>query len=331
MRTAFANLIMMNKALLSIVFVSVAALVAACGSDAAEEPVAPAKPPVQVQYTDTLRVLAIGNSYTIDAFAMLPFVLTRVVPDTYIVVAILYSGGVDLAWHLTAFSTNRAYQAYYKWTTAGGTWSRMEFSTPDRVLADEQWDCVTLQQVSTMSHDYATISPYLRPLVDLLRDKGYHRSMAWIITPAYPDGLSRLVDGTLRQGGQAVSYTSDQMMEAIGKTARQVMQSGCCDKVMPCGTALQNARHTALNSYGDWGQMTQDGIHLQSGIGMYVEACAAAMALQEKPFTACRISTHLSDYQLLSRGREVGMDFSNQDLAVACAAMAYTSPYSVTL
>lgn len=304
------------------------AVATACGIDKGDEPViVPDQPQPESWQPDTLRVLAIGNSYSIDAFALLPFVLRQVSPGTHIVVGILYRGGADLGWHLTSLKTGRAYEAYYKWTSGQPQWSRLSTVTTLQALADEQWDCVTLQQVSAQSIDYGTISPFLRPMVSLLRDSGYHGQLAWVVTPAYPDGSTRLTNGTLKQGGVAVSLTSDQMLEAIGQASMQVMQTGCCDLLLPCGTALQNARHTALGQYGDWGQMTNEGFHLQSGIGMYVEACAAAMALLGTTFDSCRISIQQADYQPLSRGRQVGMGFDNQDIAVGCAARAYFAPY----
>lgn len=321
---------MINKTLLTIVFALVSVFVASCGSVTGDEPIVMPQPLPEVQQPDTLRLLAIGNSFSNDALAMLPFVLQQVSPRTHVVVGILYRGGATLGDQLQSFRQNSPYGAYYKWTPDQGLWVKQANSMPINALADERWDWVTLQQASAMSHDFSTMSPYLQPIVDLLRVKGYHGKLAWILTPAYPDGSPKLTNGTLKVDGQPVSYTSDQMFEQIAGCARQVLLTGCLDMVLPCGTALQNARHTSLSRYGETGQMTHDWLHLQSGIGMYVESCAAAMALLGTTFEHCYVNTQQASYQILSHGRQVGMTVENQDIAVGCAQRAFASPFTLS-
>lgn len=277
---------------------------------------------------DTLRLLAIGNSYTLDALALFPFVLKQVSPRTYIVVGILYTGGASLDYHLQSFKGNTAYSTYFKWTPERGEWYKESFSKPLQALADEHWDYVTMQQVSQQSHDFTTISPYLQPLAEVLRDNDYRGRLGWLLTPAYPDGSSRLSNGTIKVNGQPVT-SSDEMFATIAACAQQVMHSGSCDFVLPCGTALQNARHTSLRQYGNWGQLTYEGMHLQSGIPMYIESCAAAMALLNTTFEKCHMSIRQADYQIISRGPQVGMNNTNQDLASACAAQAFSNPFTL--
>lgn len=309
-----------------------ASFFASCGGTFNDEPLVddPGQVlPVAMQ-PDTVRLLAIGNSYTMDALALLPFVLRQVSPRTHVVVGILYTGGVAMDYHLHSYRKNSAYNTYFKWTPESGVWYRESFSKPLQALADEHWDFVTMQQVSQLSHDFTTISPYLQPLVDVLRESGYTGRVGWLLTPAYPDGSPRLTNGTLKRDGQPVTCTSDEMFAAIAACAQQVMQTGCPDFVLPCGTALQNARHTSLSQYGDWGQLTNDGLHLQSGIPMFVEACAAAMVLLNTTFEKCYLNVDSSQYQGLGHGKQVGMTATNQNLAVKCANQAFLSPFALS-
>lgn len=94
---------------------------------------------------------------------------------------------------------------------------------------------------------------------------------------------------------------------------------------------MQNARHTSLRHYGDWVQLTNDGLHLQSGIPMFVEACTAAMALLNTTFEKCYLNVDPSQYQGLGHGKQVGMTATNQNLAVKCADQAFLSPFSLSL
>lgn len=306
-------------------------LLSSCGGgafvDEPDEPIQPDTVPSDTVVPDTLCVLAIGNSFTVDAMAMLPFVMQQVYPDTYLVLGILYRGGTSLADHLAYVTNDWTYSQYYRWTVEEG-WIQTRYKAPLEVLDEEPWDWITLQQVSYMSFDYSTVEPYLGPLVSFIRGRGYHGRMGWILTQSYPDGSSHL--NGLKREGVAVNYTSDEMLMATAVCAQQVLNTGLVDAVFPCGTALQNARHTSLQQYGDWGQMTQESMHLQSGIGMFVEACAAAMTLKGTSFDQCRINVTTSMYRPLARGHQVGMSDDNQDLAVKCAAAAFHSPFAIS-
>lgn len=323
---------MRNKSILFIISVLILALLVSCRNSIIDEPQYEDPDeqalPVAMQ-PDTLRLLAIGNSFTIDALTFLPYILQRISPQSYVVVGILYTGGAAMSYHLVSFTNNTAYQTYFKWTPEMGIWYKESITLPLFALADERWDYVTLQQVSAHSNDYVTILPYLQPLVDILLNNGYTGHLGWLLTPAYPDGSPRLTNGTMKVDGASVTYTSDEMFAAIAACTQQVMNSGCCDFVLPCGTALQNARHTSLRQYGAWGQLTSDGMHLQSGIPMYVESCAAAMVLLNTAFDKCHLDIQLGQYQIMSRGTQVGMSNDNQDLAVTCAAQAFLNPFTL--
>lgn len=320
---------MCNKIYFSIILVLFVLLtVSSCGDNMNDEPIIDLSgQALQAELQpDTLRLLAIGNSFSGDALAFLPFMLQQISPRTHVVVGILHQSGAQLSWQLSAFKKDADYDAYYKWTPERGMWFKQSFTNAWSALSDEHWDFVTLQQASLYSVDYTTISPYLQPMAEQLRELGYNGKLAWIITPAYPDGARRL--SSMNVNGKPVT-TSDEMFQAIGKCAMQVMQNPNLDLVLPCGTALQNARHTSLNNYAN--SLSSDGVHLQSGIPMFVESCAAAMALLHTAFTRCHVNMNQNMYKPLSRGSQVGMSSDNQDLAVRCAGQAFNSPFEATL
>ena len=116
-----------------------------------------------------LRLLAIGNSYTADALAYLPYILQQVAPDIDVTIGICYKSGSTLQNHYEKGIVEHApYEIYYKWKN-GGPWcdahDHWSFGL-SYVFGNEPWDVVLLQQGSTQSYDYKNYQPYLDYIID---------------------------------------------------------------------------------------------------------------------------------------------------------------------
>lgn len=276
--------------------------------------------------TDTLRVLSIGNSYSLDALSYVPFIMEAVAPQVYLKLGIMYIGGGSLEDFCNALDTNGF---RYYWSYGAKPWDeRLDVALPE-VLESQPWDVITLQQQSNASRDYSTYQPYLNQLIAWLdANAANEHQHAWLITPSYPDNLDRLAPDT----------TSVQMFERILECVANVQNDTGIELLLPCGTAIQNARTTPLDSLGDLGHLF-DYLHLQDGIPCLIEAYAATAALLARYGLDDNVWTDTTwvDWQWLVaksiqeiNGLPVGMSEENRAIAKQCAIKAIENPLSIT-
>ena len=288
--------------------------------------------------TDTLRVLSIGNSFSLDAFSYVPFIMNAVAPQVYLKFDIMYIGGGSLnefynaldstTWAPVDEGTPTTFIHY--WSHGAKPWDGIDDVPMTDVIDTQPWDVIVLQQQSNMSRDYSTYQPYLNQIIDWLDEKVIcQHDYAWLITPSYPDNLPRLAPDT----------TSVQMFERILQCVGQVQQDTGIELLLPCGTAIQNARATPLDSLGDLGHLF-DYLHLQEGIPCLIEAYTATAALLARYGLSDNVWTDTTwiDQQWLRakniqeiNGLPVGMNEENRAIAKQCAIAALENPLSITI
>jgi len=277
--------------------------------------------------TDTLRVLSVGNSFSLDALSYVPFIMKAVAPQVYLKLGVMYIGSGSLEIFYKALNTN-AFRYY--WSYGAQPWDeRLDVSMTETVLS-QQWDVIVLQQQSNASRDYSTYQPYLNQIIDWLNEKvTWQHDYAWLITPSYPDNLPRLAPDT----------TSVQMFERIAHCVSLLQQDTGIQQLLPCGTAIQNARTTPLDSLGDQGHMF-DYLHLQEGIPCLIEAYTATAALLGRYGLSEMVWTDATwvDEQWLRaknvqelNGVPVGMSEENRNIAKQCAIKALENPLTITI
>ena len=271
----------------------------------------------------SLRLLAIGNSYTYDALAYLPQVLAKTDPDVTLKLGIVYLGKADLGVHQEYITAgNKA--ALSVWN--GSSWYTITIGYED--IINRGWDYLMFQQRSIYSGDFRTIENPLRFLLSWSRNKGFSGKYAWLITHPLEDGNPKMV--AVVDSYNNPIRSSDQMIEAEKDVARHVMAmedsvgNKFFDVVLPCGIALQQARKTSLGDYAN--QLAYDDMgHLQQGIGSVVESCAAALALGGG-FDFSPIGTPSWPYEPWAHGEIIGMDDDSQWLAWEVASSGFVNP-----
>lgn len=287
--------------------------------------------------TDTLRVLSIGNSFSLDALSYVPFVMKAVAPEIYLKLDIMYIGAGSLnefynaldstTWAPVDPGTPTSFIHY--WSHGAQPWDALDSVPMTDVIASHPWDVIVLQQQSSLSRDYSTYQPYLNQIIDWLGLKVTSpHEYAWLITPSFPDNQPRLAPDT----------TSVQMFERIAQCVSQLQLDTGIELLLPCGTAIQNARTTPLDSLGDLGHLFDD-LHLQEGIPCLIEAYAATATLLARYGLSERVWTDTTwvDPRWLLRnniqelnGLPVGMSEENRAIAKQCAVKAIESPLSIT-
>lgn len=217
----------------------------ACGNT--EQPAAETTQP-QSSAPKSLKVLAIGNSFSVDAMTHL-YQVAKSEGVEEVVLGNLFYGGCSLEQHVGFMKSEETAYRYDKCTD--GTWVETPDSTLLTGLLDEQWDVITMQQASSYSGLTNTIQPYLDELVAYVQEKCPNAKLYWHMTWAYQS------DCTLKS---FPTYNSEQMTMYYGivNVLQKVIEpSGKFEKIIPVGTMIQNLRSSVI---GD--KLTRDGYHL---------------------------------------------------------------------
>lgn len=286
----------------------------------------------------TLKILAVGNSYTCDELSYLPYVMQRVCPDVELTLRILHRGSGtigDWANNKDATAVGGMQNMWWEWKEFP-RWNRKtlgDTATLRACVEADDWDIISFQQASEYSTDYSTIESGLTDIVSWLRtEMAYGGRIAWLLNHAWDD-----VNLT-------PSSTSDAMHANIAATCKSVMNSGLVDLLIPSGTAVQNARHTLLaNTKSLLRTSSNNDKHLWEGCAPYAAACAACGAIMNM-LTPVRVqfaswwaipasapdNVVFSDY-IGVNGVDAGMDAASQNIAVQCAMNAVNRPYEITI
>ncbi|MCQ2386483.1 MAG: DUF4886 domain-containing protein [Clostridia bacterium] len=201
-----------------------------------------------------IKLLGIGNSFSWDAFTFIPKILASVGEECK--VENLYIGGCSLETH--AKNARGNLPAYECVRHQDGETRSLYFKMRDAILSDE-WDYISMQQVSGLSgrpESYGDL-PYLTDYVNGLKNPS--AKLVWHMTWAYKahstnEGLA--------------FYNNDQMTmyrAVVSAVQNVVLPLGVFEKVIPNGTAVQNARTSFV---GD--NLTRDTFHLSMDFGRYI-------------------------------------------------------------
>lgn len=273
-----------------------------------------------------LRVLAIGNSFTIDGTAYLDDVCKGM--------------GIDRS-TFCVYVLTEGYSSLEYWSDklrSGDvlTISRVagfkEASVTTGTMADilsQEWDVVVLQQVSRLSVNYKSYNPHLRNLIDGVRRycSNAEVALAWQLVHAAP---KHYTEGDLASG--------DKRWQQIAEATQRMVGADGIDIIIPTGTAIQLARHGSLANASD---LTRDNIHLCYGAGRYVAACVWAQSLfasvYERDVASCTALHEITQVERDDSHAEflpsssIAVTADNQEECLRCAIEACRHPYSLGL
>ncbi len=221
----------------------------------------------------TLRILAIGNSFSRDAVEQNLHELAKATGDTAII-GNLFIGGCSLERHAGNIRDDKHAYVYRKIGTDGVLREKKNSSIAE-ALAEEPWDYVSLQQASPFSGLYEKYEPYLKEIAGYVKDRIPKKGKIILHqTWAYQQGAQR---------SGFKSYNDDQMTmyHAIVDANNRAAKLGGIKIIVPSGTAVQNARSSFI---GD--NMNRDGYHLDLDHGRFTAACAWYEKLFGKDVTA---------------------------------------------
>lgn len=206
----------------------------------------------------TIRVLAIGNSFSQDAVEQNLYELAYAQGDS-LIIGNAYIGGCSIDRHYQNLQSDKAEYAYRK--VVGGKRSERIRQTLRSIIRDEQWDIITLQQASPLSgvpKSYVNLAQ-LKRLVQSYTTN-LHVKFLWHMTWAYAEDFES-------PNFMTYEYNQRKMYGDIVNCVQQVLPAVGLQVVIPSGTAIQLLRYRM-------GEVAcRDGYHLSLTVGRYTAAC----------------------------------------------------------
>lgn len=196
-----------------------------------------------------IKILAIGNSFSQDATRYLHQIAAE--DNTEIKVVNLYIGGCSLYRHyINALDDRKEYMLEFNGHSTG-----FKVSIKEALVSDE-WDIVTLQQVSHKSNDYETYQPYLDYMKSYI-DKYSPKAKIYIHqTWAYEQGSNRLCN--------EMGYTDYKEMLSDIKTAyAKAADTIGAEGIIPSGELMVALLENGIP------KVHRDTFHATLGIGRY--------------------------------------------------------------
>ena len=214
---------------------------------------------------DTLRILAIGNSFSDDATQYLPDLLEAAGIHN-VILGRLYIGGCTLERHCKEYETNGHEYVYLKSTA--NKWETIKKYKEGHFmdgLGDEPWDIITMQQGSPKSGRWDSYDPWLGKLIEIVRAEcpNPNATIVWHQTWAYARSYTN-------RSFANYAYDQQYMFDSIQICVDKARKQYGIDIVIPSGPAVQMLRATWLNTEKD---LTRDGFHMDFKYGRYATAC----------------------------------------------------------
>ncbi len=205
-----------------------------------------------------IKVLAIGNSFSEDAVEQNLYELAKAQGDS-LVIGNAYIPACTIDMHMFYLDTSTKRYAYRK--VVGGVKKEEKGVDLQRIILDEPWDIITLQQGSLCSGLPETFKklPALKRAVKLLATN-QKVDIWWHMTWAYAKSF---------KSGNFEVYGSDQqyMYKSIVNCVRTEVPKANITTIIPSGTAIRLMRYRK----GDI--LNRDGQHLSLTLGRYTVAC----------------------------------------------------------
>ena len=253
----------------------------------------------------TIRVLAIGNSFSVDAAEVYLDDLAEAA-NIKLIVGNCNIGGCSLERHWHNALGDSALYAYHK--IVNGDSTLLMNRTLKQCLQDEAWDYITFQQVSHLAGLYDTYFPYITDLGSYVRQFATNRKVKFALHQVWA-----YANNSTHPGFNNYNRDQSLMYHAISTTVQKAAETTGIDIIIPSRSAIQNGRNTIIGDY-----FCRDGFHLSTGLGRYTAAC-----VWFEVFTGKSV--------LRNRFKPVGVSERDAVLARKSAHYAIKEPLKVTI
>lgn len=223
---------------------------------------------VQEPEDDELSILAIGNSFSVDAMTYLYDILSEI-GYKKIFLGNLYIGGCNLERHAGNIANKSAAYSYY--TNDSGKCVEAKSYVANVAIESKSWDYISMQQASGNSGEPNTYEPFLSNIITYLKQTNPKAKLMWHMTWAYQSDSNHQ---------DFPKYGKDQMTmynAIVNAVKSKVLTNNDIQIVIPCGTAVQNLRTSFIGDH-----ITRDGYHMSLSDGRFLTALMWARQITGK-------------------------------------------------
>ena len=219
-----------------------------------------------------LKILDIGNSYTDDATAYLPYLIDKLdadVKDVCLYKAVLAGGSYKYWYKVYHDQFNRGFEVKkvigeLEANVEEGAGSAYDGRLFRALLGNETWDVVIIHPLSNYATNYEGWwgrgeGGYLKELLELIEDNQPNCTIGYLLVHSPSDDYSTNAE-----------HSSLLRWEHIANATQQLVQDCNIRILIPYGTSIQNLRETEYNNDIE---LTRDGNHLGYGLARYTAAC----------------------------------------------------------
>ncbi|MCH5175814.1 MAG: DUF4886 domain-containing protein [Prevotellaceae bacterium] len=262
-----------------------------------------------------LDILFIGNSFSVDTSSALPEIFKSLGIHN-VNVYVLYKGACSMKQHFDYYKSGEKVYELFRYNSSGEQLLEKATSIND-VMCQFAYDIVVFQQYSLESGDYSTYEPYLSKLIQLYNiNKVSPRT-----TFAFNETWAYSANNKLLQKYK----TQANMWASICNSVKKMKANTGIDIIIPCGTAVQNARNIEVLDVDD--DLTRDSQHMNLYAGRYLVACT----FFESIIAPCLGVNLRNDKTFYGKPTDVGaVNDSNRHLLQNCARLAVANNYEIS-
>ncbi|MCR5313269.1 MAG: DUF4886 domain-containing protein [Bacteroidaceae bacterium] len=262
-----------------------------------------------------LDILFIGNSFSIDTSTALPDIL-NCLGLSNVNVYVLYKAACSMKEHYNNYKSGEKVYEFYQYNMRGET--KLESATNiNDVMKRIPYDIVIFQQYSLESGDYSTYEPYLSKIIQAynINKISPRTTFAFNMTWAYSS----------KHKNVSKYKNPANMYKKICESAKKMKSASGIDIVIPCGTAVQNARSN--KSLTTENEFTRDNQHIDLYMGRYLLACT----FYESIIAPCVGRNLRDDYTIYGKdGIANQVNNSNRRALQNCARLAVANNFEVS-
>ncbi len=250
----------------------------------------------------SIKLLMIGNSFSEDTSHYACQIAAKM--GLSLEICNMYIGGCSLETHLEKAKSQE--KAYDMQICKNGVWQSNLGRALNKGILLENWDVITLQQASAFSGIPTSYDGCLEELLAYVKSKARNTDAHYYWHMTWPYSI-----GSEHSDFPKYGCDQERMYQAIVRCVQTKIIGKGFEKIIPAGTAIQNARLIFPDE-----KLSRDKIHLSFDLGRFI----AGITLVETLFG--------NDGRPFSLGCPTGE--SEEKLAKECAHNAVLSPFKVT-